>query len=346
MAPYPDWIKKTLAVVAVLCGILGFGVGIAIDINGDGTPDRFITKPIPAPPVPAAVGVDGPDKDAIPDTSIALDKEAREVVQDAATAPDKFDMAGDLRGSDATPVAVHEGPLATPNFQGCDTRILPTNWSNRVSTVKGIAVHYTAGPNLAGRSDMNGLTGFASSPTARVSWHFLIDAEGHCYYSVPLDKKAWTIGNLNSETVNIEVIGTGKEKTYPASSAGARKLRAVVRRLGRIYKIPMRLGATDGRCHVTRRGILTHWMGGPCSGGHVDIKPFDIKKVVAAIAKPSCDTRCHRTRDLRSRHTTTHRRLRAYHCAPASKTRSKRCRGYHATNKAIHRAAKKERITL
>jgi hypothetical protein len=181
-------------------------------------------------------------------------------------------MSGDLRGDDNTPVARQDGPLATPNFPGCATRILPTNWSDRTAAVKAIALHYTAGANRPGLSDMNGLTAFASSPSAGVSWTFLIDAEGHCYYSVPLAKKSWTIGNLNSQTVNIEVIGTGGESTYPASPAGLAKLRAVVRRIAGIYKIPLQLGATDGQCHVTKPGILTHWMGGVCSGGHIDIK--------------------------------------------------------------------------
>jgi hypothetical protein len=133
----------------------------------------------------------------------------------------------------------------------------------------------------------------------------LIDAEGHCYFQVPLGKKAWTIGNLNSETVNIEVIGTGKERTYPAGTAGAEKLRSVVRELGRIYSIPLRLGATDGRCNVTRTGIITHWMGGVCSGGHIDIKPFSITRVVADIARPhvsSSDRRdCRRVHAYRLR---------------------------------------------
>jgi hypothetical protein len=34
---------------------------------------------------------------------------------------------------------------------------------------------------------------------------------------------------------------------------------------------------------VTRTGIITHWMGGPCSGGHIDIRPYDIVKVIAEI---------------------------------------------------------------
>lgn len=274
-----------LWVAAAAAALLALIVAIAIAVDDAERPSgsATVTAPTPAPAVPVNVAVDGPDANAKPDTPITLDREAREIVQNAQKTPEQFDMAGDLRGKDDTPVAQHEGPLATPNFPGCTTRILPTNWSNRTAPVRAIGLHYTAGANRAGLSDMNGLTGYASSPSAGVSWHFLIDAEGHCYYSVPLQKKAWTIGNLNSQTVNIEVIGRGNEPSYPAAPAGARKLRQVVQRLGRVYGIPMRVGAVSN-CNVTRSGVITHWQGGGCSGGHIDIKPYAIERVVATFA--------------------------------------------------------------
>lgn len=285
-----DWraiLMRALPAILTVVAALGAGlsIGVAVDDDGDGKPDRYITRTI-KPAVPVTVGVDGPDADAKPDDVIVLDREAREVAQNAATTPERFDLAGDLRGDDPTPVAQWTGPLATPNWPGCTTRILPTNWSNRTASVRAIGLHYTAGANRSGLSDMNGLTGYASSPSAGVSWHFLIDAEGNCYYSVPVSKKAWTIGNLNSETVNIEVIGTGKEGAYPASPAGQRKLAEVVRRIAQVYNLPLRLGASSN-CHVTVTGVITHWQGGACAGGHVDIKPFAIASVVAAIASSS-----------------------------------------------------------
>lgn len=273
---------RTIAVVAALVVIAI--IGAAVSGGGDG--DRTVKVRFGKTVVPSAVAVDGPDRNAKPDRPLELDREARALVRRAARAPGNLDLAGDLRGADRTPVAEHEGPLATPNFPGCRTRILPTNWSNRVSSVRAVAWHYTAGGNLPGLADMNGLTGYASSPSAGVSWHFLIDAEGHCYYSVPLGKKAWTIGNLNSQTVNIEVVGRGNEPAYPANVAGRRKLFAVTRRIGRIYGIPMRWGSTDGRCNVARPGIITHWQGGPCSGGHHDIRPYSISRLAAQVGGP------------------------------------------------------------
>jgi hypothetical protein len=273
--------KQALARLAALLVVLTGGGAIAITVTTGEQQPRTVTIQVP-PVVPKAVAVDS-NGDGNPNKVLELDTTARRVVEQAARAPERFDLAGDLRGLDNTPVGQLDAPLASPNWPGCSTRMLPTNYSNRTSHVRAIGLHYTAGANQPGLSDMNGLTAYASSPRAGVSWHFLIDAEGHCYYSVPVGKKAWTIGNLNSQTVNIEVIGRGNERAYPAATAGARKLAQVVQRIGRLYRIPMRLGATSG-CSVTRSGIITHWQGGPCSGGHHDIKPYKIDKVVQTIA--------------------------------------------------------------
>lgn len=280
----PERLRPLLGVLAAIVASVTVTIAL-IDGDGDGRPDRVDIGITPgAVPVPAAVAVDGADRDAEPDRALELGKPAQALYKRAAAAPESLDFGRYLRGPDPTPVAQSDGPLATPNFPGCKTRILPTNWSNRTEAPEAVALHYTAGGNLPGLADMNGLTAFASSPSAGVSWHFLIDAEGNCYYSVPLDKKAWTIAGLNSDTVNIEVVGRGTEPQYPASTAGARKLRQVVRRLARIYDWPLRVGAVES-CEVTRPGIITHWQGGPCSGGHSDIKPYQLERVVAYIAQ-------------------------------------------------------------
>ena len=322
------------ALLAALAFIVVILLAVALTPKDDSPRERQPSEPQPTTiPAPASVGVDGADPDVKPDTALPLDREARVVYQNATETPERHDMSGDLRGVDDTPVVQHDGPLATPNFPGCTTRILPANWSERVSTVKAVGLHYTAGGNREGLSDMNGLTGYASSPSAGVSWHFLIDAEGHCYYSVPLGKKAWTIGNLNSETVNIEVIGRGNERGYPSAPAGARKLGAVVRRLGRIFGIPMRVGAVSN-CKVTRRGIITHWQGGSCSGGHRDVKPYNLDRIAATIRAQACNAKCRR----QARHVVVHRRLRELLCSDA-RARARHpgsCRKLSAENRELH----------
>jgi hypothetical protein len=267
--------RKSLAALAAFLAVLAGGGTLVLtaDPDDEGVAPATITVP-----------VDGPDADRKPDDKIVAGGQAPAVLADAKATPEQFDLSGDLRGDDPGPANVIEGPLATPNWPGCSTRFLPVNFSSRRGQkITGFGLHYTAGPNIAGLADMNGLTAFASRASAGVSWHFLIDAEGHCYYSVPVSMKAWTIGNLNGQTINVEMIGRGNEPTY-GGTAGMRKLGEVVRRAARIYGFPVRLGAVDGNCRITRPGIITHWMGGSCAGGHVDIKPYDIAAVVRDIA--------------------------------------------------------------
>ena len=226
--------------------------------------------------------VDGADRDRKPDDLITAGGGAPEVLDAAQATPENYDLGDNLRGDDPTSEGTVSGPLAAPEWPGCLTRFTPVNFSSRTATIKAFGFHYTGGLNRAGWADMNGLAAYASSRAAGVSWHFLIDREGHCYYQVPLSKKAWTIGNLNSQTINVEMIGNGREPDY-GGTAGARKLGQIVRRAAKIYRFPVRLGAVTN-CVVTKPGIITHWMGGSCAGGHIDIKPYDLAKVVTQMA--------------------------------------------------------------
>jgi hypothetical protein len=288
-------------ILQLLAAVITAALGTLVVEDGsipEGSPatpqTRVVEKPLQPEdvPVPEAVAViDGQEaqtQDPEPNRVLELDDEAQEVAALAATNDnlDVYAEGDELRGEDDTPVAQFTGPLATPHVPGCRTRILPANWSERVTSVRGFGLHYTAGLNREGWSDMDGLTAYASSSAAGVSWHFLIDAEGHCYYSVPLLKKAWTIGNLNSQTVNVEVIGTGQESTYPAGDAGLRKLRTVTQFVAREFGFPVRVGSVSG-CNITSPGVITHWQGGSCAGGHTDIRPYDLAQVVRALAQPA-----------------------------------------------------------
>lgn len=257
-------------------------------------------EPTAAPP--AATKVDGADRDRKRDDRLKLTPEAERVVEsqealeraggaDPTATPERGtrkagphpdvvpDTTKELRGKDRQPAGVIPEGGGAQGFPGCATRFVGSYSQRGGATIKAIVLHYTAGPNLPGLADMNGLTAYSNRN--QVSWHFLIDREGHCYYSVPLAAKAWTVGNLNPETVNIEVVGRGNEPGY-AGEAGMAKLSQVVRELGRRSQIPIALGAVSN-CRVTRRGIVTHWMGGGCSGGHHDIKPYSITGVIGQI---------------------------------------------------------------
>jgi hypothetical protein len=278
-------VLRIIASILLLLAAGAGGAGIAATVDDDPTVVRVgPTGPTGPVPVPAVIGVDtAADRDVVADQTIRLTKDAREVAQTLAADPARFDLDSDgLRGQVTGPIAQAPGPLATPHVPGCKTRILPTNWSARNEGVEGFGMHYTAGPNRPGYADMDGYTAYASSPSAGVSWHFLIDAEGHCYYSVPIGQKAWTIGGLNSDLVNVENIGTGHEPAY-LTPAALRKNAIVIRYVSKVYGFPVALGSVSN-CEVIRPGIVTHWMGGVCAGGHVDIKPYDIAQVVRQVA--------------------------------------------------------------
>lgn len=259
------WALVAVAAVVVLVFILKPGAN-----NGERKPKRETIT----------FKVDGPDSDRKPDDIVKAGGGAAQVLDQAQAKP--LDFGGDLRGQDPTKEGTVSGPLAAPEWPGCKTRFTPVNFSSRTAPIRGFALHFTASPNRPGWADMNGLAAFSSSRAAGVSWHFLVDREGHCYYMVPVSKKAWTIGNLNSQTINVETIGTGREPGY-GGTAGFRKVAAIVRRAGSIYHFPVRLGAVSN-CNVTRPGVITHWMGGACSGGHVDVRPYDIAALVRQMA--------------------------------------------------------------
>ena len=284
------------------------------------------------PPVPNVVQVDGADADEKADDLLRLDPEAKEVVREAREKPEQFDLGGGLRGQDPTRAGVLTGPLAAQEWPGCKTAFV-RSFSQRVSSIRAIGLHYTAGAERPGWSDLDGLTAYSNNGANQVSWHFAIDREGHCTYNVPTRYKAWTIGNLNSQTVNIEVVGTGREPDY--AGPGFRTLSRVVRRIARVHNLPVQFGATDGRCNVTRRGIITHWMGGSCSGGHHDIRPYDIEAIALKIREGACGARCQRRRE----HERLHVRSRELRCArPAARARHPRaCEKLAGRNRQLHR---------
>ena len=266
--------------VAVLALLVAFAGGTVVIDDG---PPRSITITETVPAAPPATAVDGPDADSKRDDALPLNDAAQDVLENATRTPERFDMAGDLRGVDPEPAGVLDGPLAAQEWPGCKTAFVNSFSSRGGKRPELIWLHYTAGLNRPGWADLDGLTAYSNNVANQVSWNFGIDREGHCSYNVPVNHKSWAAANANRTAINIEVVGTGKEPDY-AGTAGMRKVGQVVRRITRIYpNIKIRLGAVSA-CSPTRSGIVTHWMGGHCSGGHIDIKPYDLPKVIAQIA--------------------------------------------------------------
>lgn len=280
------------------------------------TPEKIVTGDR-SPSIGETTAVDTADPDSKPDTDLQLTERAENVAQGFVNNPKDLSNAGPIPLS-GTGVQKNVGvvpfPQAADELFPCRTRFLKTNFSTRsvpLSKVIIFELHYTAGSDIPNsRSDVDGLTAFGNRASSRVSWHVNMDKDGNCDYNVPLRLKAWTIANLNSYTINIEVAGRG-ESPY-LRPAGYRALAKVIEQVHAAYPgITLRMGATDGNCHPTRGGIDTHWRGGPCSGGHSDIKPQDLANVIAQIKAASGPqfppitvkqkVRCHELRVIRSR---------------------------------------------
>lgn len=310
--------KRLKALVALVAA--AWAVLVAFAVIDDDEPG----PPTPAPEVkavvPEATVVDNADPDAKADNVVPLGPDAREVTADYLEADGRSDVVpadgNELRGDDeAGPVAKLAPPFAAEEVPGCRTRFLTTNWSYRVggTSVKWLGWHYTAGRDIPNsRADVDGLTAYGNNPSARVSWHFNLDKDGNCDYNVPIRYKAWTIGNANSYSVNVEVSGSG-EPPYlrPAGIAQAKRIVAYVREA---YGVPVRVGSMSN-CSAGNAGQVTHYMGGVCSGGHTDIKPHDFAAFVKSLA--SCDATCRQRAVVagrRRKHAATHAALEAAKC--------------------------------
>lgn len=181
-------------------------------------------------------------------------------------------------------------PLATGGavigFKGCVTRILPANYSSRPGVrPRWFVLHYTVSRNVAGWGDVNAIIGLFSNPSRQASSNFVLDAEGHCAYIVPIEAKAWTQAGGNPWSISVEVIAYGNEANY-LGPAGYRQLKSIVDQVHRRTGIPLRGGSVAGGCVPGRPGLVQHKDFGLCGGGHVDITPFSSSAVIRAVTGP------------------------------------------------------------
>lgn len=147
-------------------------------------------------------------------------------------------------------------------------RLLSRNFSSRRGVrPRLIILHTTEGHNRAGTSDLDALFNWFNNPAAKVSSHRGIDAEGNEYQYVRDADKAWTSGNYNPQSLNIEQVGfasTSKSSWIKNYHRGLRKTAATIVDWSFKYGIPLR--------YSTYRGICQHkHISGP--GGHTDCGP-------------------------------------------------------------------------
>jgi hypothetical protein len=177
-----------------------------------------------------------------------------------------------LSGGD-TELGPLRGATPTPDtLPGCVNRFNTHNFSSRNGiAVRNITAHYTVSPNVPGWADVDANANFLNLPSTQASALAIIDAEGHCLYTVPLKLKAWTEAGGNSFSAGIEFVGTGGEGKLSAAALaeGGR----VVAEIARRESIPLQVGDVTG-CSPIRPGVVDHAMYGACGGGHHDLRPY------------------------------------------------------------------------
>lgn len=241
-------------------------------------------------PATVTVPVDGLDAGKAPDRQIEVPKATVAIVaprleSDLQVPPPgtpTTDLAAVKRAEQKNVQTTTALPTAgaTAGFAGCRTSFV-RNQSSRRGVRPVLQVdHYTVSPNVPGWADVNAVVALFDRASSQASSHFVIDAEGHCAYIVPIEQKSWTEAGGNAFSVGYEIIATGREKVY-LPPAGLRKLAAVQKEVARRIGIPMRQGAVSS-CSPVRSGIVQHKDFGICGGGHVDIAPFSISSVVKA----------------------------------------------------------------
>lgn len=310
--------KILAAITAFVLALAGYG--ITVELVDDDRPDQPRKRSV-------TVRVDGPDQDVKRDDKVVLTPPAQGVAEAYEDRPRDLDDdkpgAAPLAG-EGEQVAVGKipAPLGADEIDGCRTRFLPTNFSQRSygqDAVIWFGFHFTGGRDIPNsRADVDGLTAYGSRSTSRVSWHFNLDKDGNCDYNVPLRLKAWTLGNANSRSINVEVHGSG-EPPY-LRPAGYRKMALILRQVRKSYpRIRLRLGSLSN-CGPGTPGLVTHWMGGACSGGHTDIRPHAIAEVVGKLRSLSAGPTAAPVLRRWCRHVERHRRIeRAGSTTPAQR---------------------------
>jgi hypothetical protein len=302
-----DVVARVLAVVALFVAGGSLVVSVSVDTDGAG--------PAPARDVTFKVNEGAGDG-----KGTATVKVAAPVVAQAAAGletrladetPPLAEQAapGELTAAQqaAARVKATQDPLptagASAGFRGCVTRFVRNQSSRRGVRPQLQVLHYTVSPNRAGWSDVNAVVALFDRSSSQASSTFVIDAEGHCAYIVPIEAKAWTQAAGNPLSVSYEVINSGREAAFMAT-AGYARLRDVMRQVSARTGIPMRAGSV----YPLRAGIVQHKDGGLAWGGHVDVTPFakgQIIRVLVAAPSSAPNTALERARCGALRH---HRR--------------------------------------
>jgi hypothetical protein len=279
------------------------GVRVQVNAGQDGAPTETLTVPTAVFNGAAATF---PDRGMRDETPALAEKAAPEQLAAVRRAVDR-----NRRTTTPLPTAGASG-----GFQGCVTHFV-RNQSSRNGVRPTVQVlHYTVSHNIPNsRADVEAITALFDRSSAQASSNFVIDAEGHCDYIVPIENKAWTQAGGNPWAISYEVVAYGNEAAYMATP-GYLKLARVMLEVSKRTGIPLQAGAISG-CVPSKPGTVQHLDGGICWGGHHDISPFSKAQVIAIVQRLAHGgapigrrqiRRCHRLNHLRRRSARYHRR--------------------------------------
>jgi hypothetical protein len=246
------------------------------------------------------------------------------------------------------PVVPPHVPLASAQVPGCATKEVRNQSSRRGAPVLLGVIHWTGSRPTPG-SPASGLAivSWFDQAAAGASSSEITDQDGRCWLTVPESQKPWTNVAYNSWSVTVEIVNQGVMPLFQTSRARNAVIR-LMRGWHARWRIPYRRAVVaQSPCHVVRSGFIDHKALGSCGGGHPDVGSFDMASLIrGAASADNCNARCRRAQDLRARNKATHAELRRLGCKPAGKTKRARCTLLWRRDRAVHKAAGRERIKL
>lgn len=349
----PTWAGWLLVVIAVALT----GVTIVAADNGDGGHTVTIarTKTVQDTTAPAT-----PKQVAEAPPAGELQSSPAEVAKLRDSTPagvpettlEKAEQRADTIAED-TGVEDADAPIAQGGAQGytCRKSYQSRGYGAFRSYFLNFFLHYTVSANSPGWGDVYAIKNYLNS--VGLSATFIIDFEGHCLQTVPLDRNPYTQGSFNQYGVSVEIVATGKETTAQWLSAPLIKggiLSSLVRDTLKSHNLPVRFVDPVGCTPIAGYTDHNHL---ECGNDHVDVSPyFPWAEFNKQATGGGCSKACERRKGLRAKHKRTHERFRKNKCAHGNKKHkgrprsNKYCVTLRNRNKAIHAAAKRERISL
>lgn len=265
--------------VAVIAVIVAFGVkipGIA-----QTTPPEVTSTTVSTPAGPSDVTAKTADVEALAGTHDGSRDETPPGLspEAAIAAQEEADLLA--KGDPLSPLNV----LAAPSQRGCRSQFVKSSSTRGGTKPVWIVSHYTVSGNLPGFRDINALTAYSNNPQNGVSWHYNVDRQGNCAYTVPETQKAWTQAAANRPSIGIEIVNRGRGDAPLFTKAGLKKYARLLSDIAYRWHIPIQHGKASADCRVIRKGLLDHNDLGACGGNHFDITPYKIEDIIAAVKR-------------------------------------------------------------